>query len=184
MLVIISSGEEKGWINMLFSSWQTLLRIAIVGPLAYIALVAILRISGKRTLAQLNAFDFVVTVALGSTLATTILNTSIGLADGVLALFILILLQLIVARISTRIEWSGKAIKSEPRLLFHEGRFLESAMKAKRVRREEILQVVRSQGIAAIDEIEFVVLETNGKMSVIPKSSTGVTSALKNIDMG
>ena len=55
---------------MLFDSWAGLGRTLLVGPLAYVALVLLLRISGKRTLTKLNAFDLVVTVALGSTLAT------------------------------------------------------------------------------------------------------------------
>jgi len=169
---------------MLFSSWQTLFRILIVGPLAYAALVAMLRISGKRTLTQLNAFDFVVTVAFGSTLATTILNTSIGLIDGLLALFILIFLQLVVAWISSRVEWSRTVIKSEPHLLFRNSRFLDRALEEERVRREEILQTIRSQGISSLDEVDFVVLETNGKMSVIPTASSGRgISALENVDL-
>ena len=57
---------------MFFNSWHALVRILIVGPLVYAALVIMLWLSGKRTLAQINAFDFVVTVAFGSTLASTI----------------------------------------------------------------------------------------------------------------
>ena len=57
---------------MFFSSWHALARILIVGPLVYAAPVIMLRLSGKRTLTQLNAFDFVVTVAFGSTLASTL----------------------------------------------------------------------------------------------------------------
>ena len=59
---------------MFFDSWTALGRVLLVGTLAYVALVAILRISGKRTLTKLNAFDLVVTVALGSTLATIASN--------------------------------------------------------------------------------------------------------------
>lgn len=55
---------------MWFDSWSDILRIILVGAASYTTLVAILRLSGKRTLGQLNVFDFVVTVALGSTLAT------------------------------------------------------------------------------------------------------------------
>ena len=70
---------------MFFESWSALLRLAIVGVSAYVALVLLLRVFGKRTLAKLNAFDLVVTVALGSTLAAVLLNRSVALAEGVLA---------------------------------------------------------------------------------------------------
>ena len=59
--------------TMLFDDWGSLGRVLLVGTAAYVSLVAILRISGKRMLTKFNAFDFVVTVALGSTLATVLL---------------------------------------------------------------------------------------------------------------
>ena len=71
---------------MLFDSWAGLGRVLLVGTLAYVALVLLLRISGKRTLSKLNAFDLVVTVALGSTLATVLLSKTVALAEGVLAI--------------------------------------------------------------------------------------------------
>ena len=166
---------------MFFSNWSFLLRVLIVGTLAYMLLVASLRISGKRTLSQLNAFDFVVTVALGSTLATTILGTSIGLVDGILALFLLIFLQLTVAWLSVRSDRFKKFVKSEPRQLFHQGKFMEDAMRQERVRKEEILQAVRSQGIGSLEQVASIVLETNGNMSVIQQSQATDLSALENV---
>ena len=57
---------------MFFESWFGIVRVALIGVCAYAALVVMLRVSGKRTLSKMNAFDFVVTVALGSTLATVL----------------------------------------------------------------------------------------------------------------
>jgi uncharacterized membrane protein YcaP (DUF421 family) len=70
---------------MFFDSWTGLGRVLVVGTLAYFALVLTLRVSGKRTLSKLNAFDLVVTVALGSTLATVLLSKDVALAEGLLA---------------------------------------------------------------------------------------------------
>ena len=69
---------------MFFDTWSGLLRIIVVGTLAYAALVVLLRVWGKRTLSRMNAFDFVVTVALGSTLATVLLSRNVALLEGVL----------------------------------------------------------------------------------------------------
>ena len=80
---------------MWFDSWSELGRILVVTPLAYGALVAVLRLSGARTLSKLNAFDLVVTVALGSTLATVLLNSDVSLSEGVLALVVLVALQFV-----------------------------------------------------------------------------------------
>lgn len=70
------------WSEMVFQNWEGLARTAVVGTLAYAALILFLRVSGKRTLAKLNAFDLVVTVALGSTLSAVLLQESIALAEG------------------------------------------------------------------------------------------------------
>ena len=67
---------------MFFDDWNGLLRTLVVGILAYIAIVVLLRVTGKRTLSKMNAFDFIVTVALGSTLATVLLSQDVALAEG------------------------------------------------------------------------------------------------------
>lgn len=87
---------------MFYDGWLGLVRVVVVGTCAYLALVLLLRVSGKRTLAKLNAFDFVVTVALGSTLATVLLSSTVALAEGVLALVLLVALQYVVAWASVR----------------------------------------------------------------------------------
>ena len=74
---------------MWFDSWADILRVLIVGAVSYATLVGTLRLSGKRTLSQLNAFDFIVTVALGSTLATILLSSDVAYADGLTALALL-----------------------------------------------------------------------------------------------
>jgi len=103
--------------KMLFDNWADLLRVVLVGTMAYGALVAMLRISGKRTLAKLNAFDLVVTVALGSTLATILLSKTVTLAEGLVALLLLIGLQWVVAAGSVRSRRVARLVRSEPQLL-------------------------------------------------------------------
>lgn len=152
---------------MLFDSWTGLARVLVVGTAAYVALILILRISGKRTLTKLNAFDFVVTVALGSTLASVVLTKSVALAEGVLALALLVLLQFVIAWLSVRSSWFEGLIKAEPALLVRNGRFLDAALRRERITREEVLAAVRAQGRNSIEGISAVVLETDGSVSVI-----------------
>lgn len=152
---------------MFFSSWQGLLRVVVVGTLAYVALVVMLRVSGKRTLAKMNAFDLVVTVALGSTLATVLLSRDVALAEGVLAFATLIALQFAVAWMSVRSRRVRELVKSEPALLFFEGRYLDETLLRERVAREEVLAAVRAAGIASLDDVAAVVLETDGTFSVV-----------------
>jgi uncharacterized membrane protein YcaP (DUF421 family) len=109
---------------MFFNDWTGLLRVVIVGILAYLALVFLLRISGKRTLSKMNAFDLIVTVALGSTLATVLLSRNTALAEGIAAFALLIGLQYIITWLSVRSQRVAKLVKAEPSLLFSGGHFL------------------------------------------------------------
>ena len=152
---------------MFFESWSGLLRVVVVGPLAYVALVFVLRVSGKRTLAKLNAFDLIVTVALGSTLATVVLSKSVALAEGVLAFLMLAGLQFCVAWLSVRSPRFSDLVKSEPTLLLRDGRFLRDAMRRQRVTEIELVAAMRNQGVGNAEKIAAVVLETDGTFSVI-----------------
>ncbi len=167
---------------MLFNGWDMLARTLIIGFFSYAALIILLRASGKRTLSKMNAFDFVVTVALGSTLATMLLSKDVALAQGALAFALLISLQFIVTWLSVRSKGVARIVKSEPTLLYYRGQMLYSAMKKERVLEDEILSALRSHGHLALADVEAVVLETDGTMSVTPKADTrGGRDSLENL---
>ncbi|WP_172122156.1 YetF domain-containing protein [Devosia sp. 919] len=153
------------WTGMFFQDWQGLIRTLVVGVLAYGTIVLFLRISGKRTLAKLNAFDLVVTVALGSTLSAILLQESIVLAEGALALGLLILMQFLVTFASVRWRPFAKVVRSEPTLLARDGAFCSRAMKRERVTEDEALSAIRSSGARGIAEVEYLVLESDGTIS-------------------
>ncbi len=155
--------------EMIFHSWQDLARLLTIGAAAYVALVFLLRISGKRTLSKMNAFDFVVTVALGSTLATVLLDKSISLVEGISALALLIALQFVITWLSVRLKWVDTLVKSEPTLIASEGQYLTRAMRKQRVTKHEIDSALREHGYQAMSDIACVVLETDGSISVVPK---------------
>jgi uncharacterized membrane protein YcaP (DUF421 family) len=164
--------------DLLFDDWQALVRTAVVGVLAYAALVFFLRVSGKRTLSKMNAFDFVVTVALGSTLATILLNEQVALAEGAFALALLIVLQFVVTWSSVRVRWVRAVMTGEPRMLLYRGEFLDAALRHERVTHEEIRSAVRSAGIASLRDVHAVVLETDGSFSIVRNDGSEDASAL------
>lgn len=144
----------------------------VVGVLAYLVLVVALRVSGKRTLSKWNAFDFVVTIALGSVLATTLTSSTVSLAQGVVALVVLIALQFAITWLSVRSPHVRRWAKSRPRLLFRKGQFDDAALREERVTRGEVLAAIRSAGIGEVERVAAVVLETDGSVSVIEQTST------------
>ncbi|KAB8137443.1 DUF421 domain-containing protein [Gracilibacillus oryzae] len=154
---------------MLFSDFNTIVNILIKGVCIYIFIILALKIFGKRSLAKLNAFDFVVTIALGSILASTLTNSKVTISAGFASILVVLFLQYLVSNFTVKIPFFNKAIKSEPALLFYEDKFLTKTLKKERVHKEEIMQAVRESGEDDMSQIKQVILETNGSLSVIKK---------------
>ena len=117
----------------------------------------------------MNAFALVVTVALGSTLATVLLNATVPLAEGVLALALLVYLQFAITWLSVRSPRFRNLIKGEPTLLVHDGQYLHSALVRQRVTQEEIDAALRDSGKSDLAQVMSVGLETDCSMTVIPR---------------
>lgn len=166
---------------MWFDTWSDVIRVVTVGSVAYLTLVAVLRLSGKRTLAKLNAFDFVVTVALGSTLATILLNSTVSWAEGAAALLALTGLQFIVALGASHLPVARSVLTARPTLLVRDGALLTEAMRRQRVGHAEVRQAVRTSGYGDLGGIGAVVLETDGTLSVIPNGEVGDGWALEDV---
>ena len=166
---------------MFFNDWESLARLVIVAPFAYAGIVLLLRISGKRTLSKMNAFDLIVTVALGSMLATILLSKDVALAEGLTGFALLIGLQFAITWWSVRSRRVEDMVKAEPSLLFFEGRFLDEALRSQRITRTEILATIRSQGVARLQDVAAVVLETDGSMSVLRSTDGKEASTLQDV---
>jgi uncharacterized membrane protein YcaP (DUF421 family) len=167
---------------MFFSDLQTIQRTIIIGFCAYISLIILLRVSGKRTLSKLNAFDLVVTVAMGSTLSSILINKNVTLLQGVTAFIMLIGLQFVMAKLAVKIAPFNKLIKSSPQVLYVNENFKEESMKKERVLKKEIRQAARSQGISSMAQVDTVVLETDGSLSIIKKSEQTEKDTLIDVE--
>jgi uncharacterized membrane protein YcaP (DUF421 family) len=166
---------------MWFDSWPDVVRVVLVGTASYAALVVVLRASGKRTLAKLNAFDLVVTVAIGSTLATAFLSSDVSWVEGVAALSLLALLQFVVATVTARYPRVRAVVTAEPTLVLRDGILLEHALTQQRLTASEVRQSIRASGHGDVKEVAAVVLETDGTLSVIASSRAGDRSALLDV---
>lgn len=165
---------------MFFEDWQGIVRILVLGTLAYAGLVVLLRISGKRTLSKMNAFDLIVTVALGSTLATVIVSKQVPLAEGLTALALLIVLQYVVAWLSVRSERFQGLVKATPQVLLLRGEPIHANLRRERVSLEEVYAALRQQG-SGHDQVLAVILETDGTLSVIPHGPDQDGAALNDL---
>ena len=169
------------WNSIFFGGWAGLIRAVVASATAYVGLIVVLRVSGKRSLSKLNVFDFVVTVALGSTLATILLSQDVALAEGMMAFVMLIGLQWLVARLSVRWKPLRRLIRSEPRLLLQHGTYNHNTIKDERITEVEVDAAIRKHGFGDRSEVAWVVLESDGSFSIISEDSAGNGSALRSV---
>ncbi|RUR53240.1 DUF421 domain-containing protein [Vreelandella populi] len=167
--------------SIFFNGWENLFRTLIVGLLAYGVLVLFLRLSGNRTLSKMNAFDLIVTVALGSTLATILLSKDVALAEGALALGLLIFLQFAITWLSVRKRWVKRLVTGEPLMLLYRGEFLTKALRESRVTQDEVRAAIRSNGLGSVGEAHAVILETDGSLSVVKEGDSHTDSSLEGV---
>ena len=162
--------------NSIFGHGETAARVVFTAPVAFLVLVTMLRVSGKRSISKMNIFDFVFVVALGSALAQVALSPSIPLVAGLIGLASLLLVQVALSYLAAHWAYAERIINGQPALLFFRGRFLHPAMKRERVTEEEIRAAIRARGVPRIDQVTAVVLETDGQFSVI----TGDTGEVRD----
>lgn len=168
---------------MWFEGWGSLARVVVLGSIGYLALVALLRVSGKRTLSKMNAFDFVVTITLGSVFGGLLLDDSVSLAEGVTALALLIGLQWLMTALYVRSTRFERLIKGEPQLLYDRGRYLDGVLKRERITREEVQAAMRASKV--VDHRDaLAVLETDGSVTVITTAEESQPMAMEGVRRG
>lgn len=167
-----------------FGGWEPVLRVVVVGTLAYLALVPLLRVSGKRTLARMNGFDLVLAVAIGAVFGRAITAHDVALVETLVAFVLLVLLQWITAWLQVRSRRFAVLITPPPTLLFFRGRVLEDALRREKMTQPELHAAVREQGLGSMDAVEAIVLESDGKLAVVKAESAGDGSALEGLGQG
>jgi uncharacterized membrane protein YcaP (DUF421 family) len=167
--------------DFFFSDWHSVARILVVAPLLYAVLILMLRKLGKHSLAKSNAYGLIVTVAIGSAIASAILTKNVSLLDGFLCMALLLGLEYTLATISSRSRKGQDVLQQQPTLLLYNGRILREALRDQRVTEAEILAAVRQGGMATVETVGAVVLESDGSFSVIPQLE-GSCSALSDVE--
>lgn len=154
----------------LFDSMTRLLDVVVSAAIVYVAVVGFVRLSGKRSTAQMNNFDWVVTVAMGSLMASGILSDSVSIADSVAAIGTLLVLQWLLTRAMIRWPVVSRTVRAAPSLLYHHDAFQSEEMNRERISRYEVLAAVRENGFADMENVQTVILEADGSISVLPRT--------------
>jgi len=153
-------------------SVDDIIRIVSSAVIVYVLIIVYIRILGKRSTSELNNFDWIVTVSVGSIVASTIILKDISVTEGAIGIFILMILQFIITKFMYQSESFREVVKSTPQLLLFEGEFLEENMKKERILKPEVYAAIRQSGLKSVKQIYAIVLETNSKISVIPNENS------------
>lgn len=140
---------------------------AVATAIFFAHLVLLMRIAGKRTLAEMTTFDFVTNVTIGSILPAAIVTRGIAFWTGLVVLTMVVVLQYAVTWGAVRSRRFENLVTNPPRLLFYDGSFLEENLRRERVSEEQLRGKLREQGYARMTGIDAIVLETSGSISVL-----------------
>ncbi len=164
--------------------WNTLLNNLVVPDvsivekvirpiLVYGFLIVLLRIAGQRTLSQMNAFDLIVLLTLSNTVQNAIIGNDNSVLGGMIGATTLVVVNVLVVRYLYKHQGLDRRLEGEPIVLVENGRFLRNKSERAHITEDEVMAAIRRQGAAELADVDRVVLETSGTVSVILHHPTG-----------
>lgn len=136
----------------------------------FVAVVVALRLMGKREIGQLQPYELVIIILISELAAIPMQNTGVPLVSGLIPILTLLVGEVVISYISLRSERVRRIICGTPSVLIENGRIVESEMHRLRYNINDLLEQLRVKNLPNIADVEFAILETNGNLSVIPKS--------------
>jgi uncharacterized membrane protein YcaP (DUF421 family) len=165
-----------------FSGWTPIVRVLFVGTCAYLFLLFTLRTAGPRAIAKTNIFDFIVLVSIGSAYGRILTAKDVAVVEACVAFALLASLHYGASWLRLRSKRLASLLDADPTLLFFQGRYLGAALRHARLTEADIEAAVRAKGLGSMSEVEAVVLEAGGELSIIrhgPEARELVTRFLK-----
>lgn len=135
----------------------------------YILVVVVMRMMGKRQVAQMQPFELVIAIMIADLAATPMENTGIPLLNGVIPIITLLSAQVIVSYISIKSETFREILCGKPSILINRGKVVQSELRRLRINMNDLLEQLRGKDYPNLSDVEFAILETNGVISIIPK---------------
>jgi uncharacterized membrane protein YcaP (DUF421 family) len=137
----------------------------------YLALLVLFRISGRRPLAELTSFDFVLLMIIGEATQQGLLGDDFSVTNAVLVIATLIAIDVGFSLIKRRSRNFAQLIDGGPTIVVENGQFLRQRMYEARIEEDDIMQAARlAQGVETVDQIKYAIIERNGQISIINKA--------------
>lgn len=165
-------------VSFLWSGWEPLARIVVVGTLGYAWLVLLLTSTGPRNMAKVTPFDFVITVTLGSAFGRVLTATEVSITEAVTAFALLVALQWVLAGARARWPAVKRAVDVSPTLLYHRGDVVSAGLRRHRLTEGDLHSAAREHGLGSLQDAEAVILQSDGTFSVITRDAMGDGSSV------
>jgi uncharacterized membrane protein YcaP (DUF421 family) len=153
--------------DVIVSDWILILIRSII---AFILLLFLTRIMGKKQLSQLTFFDYVVGITIGSIAASMSVDKNIQISNGVVSLAIWGVFPIILGLLGMKSRTFLQLTDGRPSIIIKKGEVLENSMKKNKIAIDELMMLLREKGVFKVDDIEMAILETNGELSVMKKT--------------
>jgi len=145
--------------------------IALRAIALYVFVVFVMRMIGRRELSTLTPFDLVLLIVLGDAIQQGLTQDDYSITGAVVAVSTLAIMQVITSYISYRVKPFRKILKGEPIILIEGGKLLNQNLRRERITADDVAEEMRTQQIAAFDQVQWAILESNGTISFIQKAS-------------
>ena len=136
----------------------------------YVILTVVMRIMGKRQLGELDVGELVITILLSEIASLPITNSEKSLLDAIIPIVTLAALEILTSTLILKSALIKSFLSSKPSVIISHGVLDRNAMRRVRISLEELISQIRQNGIYDLEEVDYAILEENGKMSIIPKS--------------
>ncbi len=138
--------------------------------LLYLVVVVVIRMMGKRQVAEMQPFELVIMIMIAELAATPMEDVGIPLINGVIPIIALLFIQVLISYFALKSEKFRDFICGKPSILIHKGRINQSELRRLRVSINDLLEALRNKDYFNISDVEYAILETNGQMSIVPKA--------------
>jgi uncharacterized membrane protein YcaP (DUF421 family) len=145
--------------------------IVLRALLAFVFIFAITRLIGRRELGSLEPFDLILLVVIGDLIQQSVTQSDMSFTGGLLATSVFALMALAVSYLGFRFRRFRPLVEPEPLVLVENGKLIEKNLRKERVTAEEVAAEARMREIASLDDVEWAVLESGGRISFITKSA-------------
>ena len=145
--------------------------IIINTVIIYFFLILAIRLMGKRQLGELQLSELITTILLSEIASAPITNTKLPITHALISILIIITFEIILPILMSKFTFLKRIIEGRPSYIIFKGKLSQKEMKKNRITIEELLASLRTNNISDISDVDYLILEPNGKLSIFPKNS-------------